>query len=92
MRPRNNTPQPITVLSNPVGSSLDFRYTATTAGRMTISVLNSNGITAFSWQRTVQKGQNQFSFSEVGTLKPGTYVLNVVTDAGTSSSTMFLKM
>jgi hypothetical protein len=90
--PRTNTPQPITVLSNPVGSSLDFRYTATTAGRMTISVLNSNGVTAFSWQRTVQKGQNQFSFSEVGNLKPGTYVLNVVTDAGESSSTMFLKM
>ena len=90
--PRNNGQQPITVLSNPVGSSLDFRYMATTAGRITIAVLNSNGITVFSWQRTVQKGQSQFSFPEVGTLKPGTYVLTVVTDQGESTSTLFLKM
>lgn len=80
------------VSNNPVLSSLQVRYNATAAGRATVTVLHTNGMVAFTTREEAHKGLNQYTFPEVSSLKPGTYVLSITTAQGEQLTRLFLKM
>lgn len=67
----------LTVLQNPVQSSLTFNYTTQTAGESEVAIYNAAGVKVYSTKANFQKGNNTLSLDASNKLMPGTYLLEV---------------
>jgi hypothetical protein len=68
----------ITILRNPVESTLTFTYSATTAAQGQVSIYNTVGVKVYSSRLASQKGTNAVSLNVDSHLAAGTYILEVV--------------
>ena len=68
----------ITILQNPVESTLTFTYSATTSAQGQLAIYNTLGVKVYSSRLASQKGTNSVSLPLEGHLAAGTYILEVV--------------
>ena len=68
----------LTLLQNPVFSSLNFEYTAAAAGIGSINVYNMAGVKLFTSQVMLNKGKNTTAVNLSSSMAPGSYILEVV--------------
>lgn len=67
----------LTILQNPVGATLNFTYTSSTAAQSNVVIYNAAGAKVFSTRMATQKGANAVSFNLDSRMAPGTYILEV---------------
>jgi hypothetical protein len=75
---KDNKTSSLTLLQNPVVSSLSFTYTAVKPGISMINIYNMSGVKMHGTSMNVQAGFNSFSLTVGHQLSAGTYVLEVV--------------
>jgi hypothetical protein len=68
----------ITVLRNPVQSSIAFNYTSTETGVAIINVYNAAGLKMMSFQNTMHKGINTIDKALPSNFTNGTYIMEVI--------------
>lgn len=68
----------LTLLQNPVASTINFDYTAAQSGTGSINVYNLAGTKIFTAQIIVNKGKNTTSVNLSSNVVPGSYILEVV--------------
>jgi hypothetical protein len=78
LKETDNKTNNLTLLQNPVSTTLNFAYSATSANASTINIYSATGAKVFSTQMTMQKGMNTVSMNLDNRLVAGTYVLEVV--------------
>jgi hypothetical protein len=75
---KDNKTSSLTLLQNPVVSSLSFTYTAVKPGISMINIYNMSGVKMHGTSMNVQAGFNSLSLNVGHQLSAGTYVLEVV--------------
>lgn len=80
----------ITILQNPVGSSLQFSYTASSNETSVVTIYTITGMKVFSTQVQSQKGTNTFQLSLNSKINTGSYLLEIA-GANERSITRFIK-
>jgi hypothetical protein len=68
----------LTILKNPVESTLNFTYTSSANVASSVVIYNTAGMKVFSTKINSQKGLNTVSLSMDTRIVPGTYILEVV--------------
>lgn len=68
----------LSIMQNPVRSTLAINYTVSSAGLSEINLYNAAGIKVFATKQQSQKGINATSFNLESNITPGTYVLEVI--------------
>jgi hypothetical protein len=67
----------LTLLQNPVSSSVNFDYTATASGVGSVNVYNLAGVKIFTTQIMMNKGRNTTSVNLNNSMAPGAYIMEV---------------
>lgn len=67
----------LTILQNPVLSTVNFEYTAAEAGLSTVTVYNLNGAKMLTTQIRMYKGRNTMSVNLDSRVAPGSYIMEV---------------
>jgi hypothetical protein len=81
----------ITILKNPVESTLTFTYTANTSSQGQISIYNALGVKVYNSRISSQKGTNAVSLNLDNHLASGAYILEVVNGGERSVARMIKK-
>jgi hypothetical protein len=68
----------LTLLQNPVISSINFTYKASAAGTATVSIYTISGIKISTTRINIQGGINQTALQTESKMAPGAYILEVV--------------
>lgn len=68
----------LSLLQNPVASSIHFTYKASTAGTATVNIYTVSGINVSSARMHMQHGTNQATLQAESKIAPGAYILEVV--------------
>lgn len=77
----NNQPaitEKITIVPNPLGSTLTFNFTSSSSGANEVNIYNVNGVKVFSTQIALQKGNNQVSLALNPNIANGLYFLEMI--------------
>ena len=67
----------LTILKNPVESTLTFTYSAATATQSNVTIYNASGVKVYSSRISSQKGTNSESLNLDSHMAAGTYILEV---------------
>jgi hypothetical protein len=67
----------LTILKNPVESTLTFTYSAATATQSNVTIYNASGVKVYSSRISSQKGTNSVSLNLDSHMAAGTYILEV---------------
>ena len=70
----------ISILQNPVASTLTFSYTSASSTQSHIAIYNTNGVKVYSSRISSLKGTNAVSLPLDRHMAPGTYILEVSND------------
>lgn len=74
----------LTILQNPVLSTIKFDYTAALSGTSAVTIYNLAGVRIFTTQVMMNKGRNTLAMDLDSRVTPGSYILEVV--SGTDRS------
>jgi hypothetical protein len=70
----------ISILQNPVASTLTFSYTSASSTQSNIAIYNTNGVKVYGSRISSLKGSNAVSLPLDRHMAPGTYILEVSND------------
>jgi hypothetical protein len=87
---KNTVANPIALMENPIGSSLQFSYTSRSNQTGTANVYNVTGVKLFTAQLQFQKGVNSFQLYINSKLNTGSYLLEIATNSE-RATTKFIK-
>ena len=76
----------ITILENPVGSSLTFNYNASQTGVKTVGLYNTMGVRVYSASVTVQAGVNSVSLTLDNKVAKGIYIMELMDNSEISTA------
>lgn len=71
----------VSILKNPVESTVTFTYTASTATQSNVAIYNASGVKVYSSRLSSQKGINAVSLPLDSHMAAGTYILEVTNGA-----------
>lgn len=89
-RESEQAPGKVTILQNPVSSTLNFTYTSSANTERNVVIYNTAGAKVFSTKINCQKGMNTVSLSLDSRIVSGTYILEV-SNASERSATKLIK-
>jgi hypothetical protein len=74
----NSTGNKLTLLQNPVVSTINISYNASFAGTATVSLYTTSGVKVYASTISLQRGTTQTTLATPNKVTPGAYILEVV--------------